>query len=50
MSNLIPGEIISEEGEIELNLSKQVKKCFGKLWRFNSEEISRHVNQCFGAR
>ena len=25
MSNLIPGEIIPEEGEIELNLSKQVK-------------------------
>ena len=25
MSNLIPGEIISEQGEIELNLSKQVK-------------------------
>ena len=24
MSNLIPGEIIPEEGEIELNLSKQV--------------------------
>ena len=26
MSNLIPGEIIPEQGEIELNLSKQVKK------------------------
>ena len=26
MSNLIPGEIIPERGEIELNLSKQVKK------------------------
>ena len=25
MSNLIPGEIIPEQGEIELNLSKQVK-------------------------
>ena len=25
MSNLIPGEIIPEEGEIVLNLSKQVK-------------------------
>ena len=25
MSNLIPGEIIPKEGEIELNLSKQVK-------------------------
>ena len=25
MSNLIPGEIIPEEGEIKLNLSKQVK-------------------------
>ena len=25
MSNLIPGEIIPEKGEIELNLSKQVK-------------------------
>ena len=25
MSNLIPGEIIPEEGEIELNFSKQVK-------------------------
>ena len=25
MSNLIPGEIIPEPGEIELNLSKQVK-------------------------
>ena len=25
MSNLIPGEIITEEGEIELNRSKQVK-------------------------
>ena len=25
MSNLIPGEIIPEEGEIELNLSKEVK-------------------------
>jgi len=25
MSNLIPGEIISEQGEIELNLRKQVK-------------------------
>jgi len=25
MSNLIPGEIIHELGEIELNLSKQVK-------------------------
>ena len=25
MSNLIPGEIISEQGEIELNLSKKVK-------------------------
>jgi len=25
MSNLIPGEIIPEEGEIELNLSNQVK-------------------------
>jgi len=25
MSNLIPGEIIPEEGEIELNLGKQVK-------------------------
>ncbi len=25
MSNLIPGEIIPEEGDIELNLSKQVK-------------------------
>ena len=25
MSNLIPGEIVPEEGEIELNLSKQVK-------------------------
>ena len=25
MRNLIPGEIIPEEGEIELNLSKQVK-------------------------
>ena len=25
MSNLIPGEIIPEEGEIELNRSKQVK-------------------------
>ena len=25
MSNLIPGEIIPEEGEIELNLSKQVQ-------------------------
>ena len=25
MGNLIPGEIIPEEGEIELNLSKQVK-------------------------
>ena len=25
MSNLIPGEIIPEEGEIQLNLSKQVK-------------------------
>ena len=25
MSNSIPGEIISEQGEIELNLSKQVK-------------------------
>jgi len=26
MSNLIPGEIISEQGEIELNLDKEVKK------------------------
>jgi len=26
MSNLIPGEIIPEQGEIELNLNKQVKK------------------------
>ena len=26
MSNLIPGEIISEQGEIELNLGKEVKK------------------------
>ena len=26
MSNLIPGEIIPEEGQIELNLSKKVKK------------------------
>ena len=25
MSNLIPGEIIPEQGEIELNLTKQVK-------------------------
>ena len=25
MSNLIPGEIISEQGEIELNLDKEVK-------------------------
>ncbi len=25
MSNLIPGEIISEQGEIELNLGKEVK-------------------------
>jgi len=25
MSNLIPGEIIPEQGEIELNLGKQVK-------------------------
>ena len=25
MSNLIPGEIIPEEGEIQLNLNKQVK-------------------------
>ena len=25
MSNLIPGEIIPEQGEIELNLSKEVK-------------------------
>ena len=25
MSNLIPGEIIPEQGEIELNLNKQVK-------------------------
>ena len=25
MSNLIPGEIIPEQGEIELNFSKQVK-------------------------
>ena len=25
MSNLIPGEIISEQGEIELNLGKKVK-------------------------
>ena len=25
MSNLIPGEIIPQQGEIELNLSKQVK-------------------------
>ena len=25
MSNLIPGEIIPEEGDIELNLSKQIK-------------------------
>ena len=25
MNNLIPGEIIPEQGEIELNLSKQVK-------------------------
>ena len=25
MSNLIPGEIIPEQGEIELNLSKQVR-------------------------
>ena len=25
MSNLIPGEIISEKGEIELNLDKEVK-------------------------
>ena len=24
MSNLIPGEIISEQGEIELNLGKEV--------------------------
>ena len=26
MSNLIPGEIIPEQGEIELNLGKEVKK------------------------
>ena len=26
MSNLIPGEIIPEQGEIELNLDKKVKK------------------------
>ena len=26
MSNLIPGEIISEQGHIELNLGKEVKK------------------------
>ena len=25
MSNLIPGEIISEQGEIELNLGKEIK-------------------------
>ena len=25
MSNLIPGEIISEQGKIELNLGKEVK-------------------------
>ena len=25
MSNLIPGEIIPEQGEIELNLGKEVK-------------------------
>ena len=25
MSNLIPGEIIPEQGEIELNLRKQIK-------------------------
>ena len=56
MSNLIPGEIIPEEGEIELNLSKQVKTVtvsnsgdrpvqVGSHYHFFEAKLSR--NNCF---